>query len=144
MQPKQPNYQSLRHSSFIVLIGLVVSSAALAQVKTPASSACTMRQPDKSRPRGLGTVVGIESAARARAEIPLREARQRGTIDPRYLDDQRAVVRQDNGKVDVFDVPLGIAIHVGDRVTIQGSYRSKDYPCSYVPIIITVGGAASS
>ena len=121
----------MRHSLFVVLIGLFVSPAALAQSETQA--ACALREPDGPRPRGLGTIIGIQDAAVARANIPRREARRGGAIDPHYLGDLRAVVRQDNGIVDVFDVPAGMTVHVGDRVRLQGSYRSTAFACSYIP-----------
>lgn len=69
----------------------------------------------------------------ARANIPAREAQRRGAIDPRYRNDLRVTVREDNGVVDSFDVPAGITAHVGDRVKLQGSYRSTAFTCSYVP-----------
>jgi hypothetical protein len=119
----------MRHSIFALLVGLVVSSAALAQ--TPA--ACALREPDAPRPRGHGTILRIQEAAMARANIPKREAQRGGAIDRRYRDDVRAVVRQDNGVVDTFDVPAGITVHVGDRVKLQGSYRSTAFACSYIP-----------
>ena len=69
----------------------------------------------------------------ARANIPNREAQRGGAIDPRYLNDLRAAVRQDNGIVDNFDLPPGMTAHVGDRVKLQGSYRSTASACSYIP-----------
>jgi hypothetical protein len=90
---------------------------------------------------GHGTVIGFQSADDARADIPHREARLRGRIDPRYLGDVRARVRQDNGRVQVFDVPQGITVELGERVTLHGSYRSPNYPCSYIPILIAADGA---
>ena len=126
----------MRHSAFVVLIGLAVSSAALAQAQTQAPSTCALREPDRPHPRGLGTIVGFQDAATALADIPRREARRGGAIDPRYVNDLRAVVRQDDGLVDIFDVPTGMTIHVGDRVRLQGSYRSADFTCSYIPILI--------
>jgi hypothetical protein len=126
----------MRHSLLIVLIGQFVSPAALAQTDTQPLPACALREPDGPRPRGLGTIVGIQDAAVARAHVPLREAQRGGAIDPRYLNDLRAVVQQDNGIVDVFDVSAGMTVHVGDRVKLQGSYRSTASTCSYIPHMI--------
>ena len=123
----------MRHSLFVVLIGLIVSPAALAQTETQAAATCALREPGGPRPRGLGTVIGIQDAAVARAHIPAREAQRGGAIDPRYLNDLRAVVKQDNGIIDTFDVPSGMAVHAGDRVKLQGSYRSAAFTCSYIP-----------
>ena len=129
----------MRHSLFAVLIGLIVSSAALAQTETPAppAPACALRQPAVPRHMGLGTIIGFQTPAAARADLPRREARLGGAIDPRYLDDPRAVVRRDTGRVEAFDVPEGMTVQVGDRVKLHDSYRSKASPCSYVPILIT-------
>ena len=123
----------MRHSFFVIMIGLVVSPAALAQTEPQTRPACALHEPGAPRPRGLGTIIGIQDAAVARAHIPLREAQRGGAIDPRYLDDLRAVVRQDNGIVDTFDVSAGMTVHVGDRVRLQGSYRSTASTCSYIP-----------
>ena len=117
-----------------VLAGLIISPAALAQM--PAPAACALHQPEKPRSRGFGTIIGFETVTDAQAEIPRREARQGGAIDPRYIGDPRAMVRQDNGVVDVFDVPAGLTVHVGERVKLQGSYRSNASTCSYIPILI--------
>jgi hypothetical protein len=118
---------------FGILSGLIVSSAALAQSDAPAG--CALREPAAPHARGLGTVLEIQNAAVARADIPRRELVRGGALDPRYLNDQRAVVRQDNGAVDTYDVPVGMTVHVGDRVKLQGSYRSDNSKCSYVPIL---------
>jgi len=126
----------MRRSLSVVLLALILSPAALAQTETQAPSACTLQEPHSPRPRGLGTITGIQDSAVARADIPLREARRGGAIDPHYLDDLRAVVQQDNGLVDIFDVPAGMKVHVGDRVRLQGSYRSAALACSYIPILI--------
>jgi len=123
----------MRHAPFVVLIGLIVSSSALAQTETQTPPACALHEPAAPRPRGLGTIIGIQDAAVARAHISLREAQRGGAIDPRYLSDLRAVVRQDNGIVDIFDVPAGVTVHGGDRVRLQGSYRSTASTCSYIP-----------
>jgi hypothetical protein len=125
----------MRHSLSAVLIGLIVSPAALAQTETqaPPAAVCALREPEGPRPRGLGTVIGLQDPAAARANIPAREAQRGGAIDPRYLNDLRAVVKQDNGIVDIFDVPSGMTVHAGDRVKLQGSYRSTAFTCSYIP-----------
>jgi hypothetical protein len=91
---------------------------------------------------GFGTVIRFQTPDAARADIPNREARIGCAIDPRYLNDQRAVVRQDNGKVQIFDVPEGLTVRVGERVRMIGSYSSKAFPCSYVPILITPGAVS--
>jgi hypothetical protein len=125
----------MRHPFFVVLIGLVVSTAALAQTATQAPAACALREPDVPRAKGLGTIIGIQDAAVARADIPLREARRGGAIDAHYLNDLRVIVRQDGGIADIFDVPTGMTVHVGDRVRLQGSYRSSAFACSYIPVL---------
>lgn len=121
----------MRHAPFAVLIGLIVSSSALAQSETP--PACALLEPDAPHARGHGTILGFEDQAEARAGIPSREAQRGGAIDPHYLGDLRVVVKQDNGLVDLFDIPEGVTVHVGDRVRLQGSYRSPASACSYIP-----------
>jgi hypothetical protein len=123
----------VRHSSLAVLVGLIVSPAALAQAEIQAPTACALREPEGPRPRGLGTVIGLQDPAVALANIRFREAQRGGAIDPRYLNDLRAAVRQDNGIVDNFDIPPGMTVHVGDRVRLEGSYRSAAAACSYIP-----------
>jgi hypothetical protein len=120
----------MRHWLFVVLVGLIVSPAALAQT---APAACALREPDAPRPGGLGTILGIQDAAVARAHIAAREAQRGGAIDQRHLDDLRVVVQQDDGIVDTFNVPTGMTAHAGDRVRLQGSYRSAAAACSYIP-----------
>jgi hypothetical protein len=123
----------MRHSLFVILIGLIISSVALAQTEPQVPAKCALQEPDGPRPGGLGTIIGIQDAALARANIPKREAQRGGAIDPRYLNDVRAAVRQDNGIVDNFDVPPGMTAHVGDHVRLLGSYRSTISACSYIP-----------
>jgi hypothetical protein len=131
----------MRHSSFVVMIGLVVSAAALAQTEIQTPPACALHEPAGPRARGLGTVIALQDPAVARANISAREAQRGGPMDPRYHDDLRALVRQDDGTVDNFDVPPGMAAHIGDRVRLQGSYRSKTSACSYIPHMAIPGDA---
>jgi hypothetical protein len=134
----------MRHSFFVVLIGLAVPPAALAQTETQTPGACALREPDGPHFSGRGTIIGIQDAAVARAGIALREARRGGAIDPHYLNDLRVVVQQDGGIVDVFDVPTGMKVHVGDRVRLQGSYRSTAFTCSYIPHQIVPNGVPTA
>jgi len=128
----------------ITLSALVLGDPALAQTEIQAPAACALREPDAPRPRGLGTVIGLQDPAVARANILYREAQRGGAIDPRYLNDLRAAVQQDNGVVDNFDVPPGMTVHAGDRVRLQGSYRSSASTCSYIPhMAIPNGGPAA-
>lgn len=133
----------MRRSLLVVLIGLIVSPAALAQTETRAPAACALQQPAAPRTMGLGTIIGLQTPAFARADIPRRKARLGGAIDPRYLDDLRAVVRQDDGRVQAFDVPQGMTVKVGERVTLHDSYRSTAFPCSYIPILVTANDLVS-
>lgn len=110
--------------------------AALPDSQTPAQ-ACGLRQPAGPYPMGLGTIIGFETPAQSLADIPRREARLGGTIDPAYVHDLRAMVRQDDGRVQGFDVLPGMTVNMGDRVTLQDSYRNQSRPCSYIPILIT-------
>lgn len=129
--PASPIYPA---SPMHVAVPLAESQA---QAPVSAPTACALRQPTAPLPMGVGTIIGIQDPAVARADIPMREARLGGAINPRYLNDLRAVVRQDDGRVQAFDVPQGITVHVGDRVTLQNSYRDTSLSCSYIPILIT-------
>jgi hypothetical protein len=124
----------MRHLIPVMLLGLTLSPAVLAQSEAP--PACGLLEPDKPHASGHGTILGFEDPVAARAGIPGREAQRGGPIDPGYLDDSRVVVRQDNGFIDKFDVPSGVSVHVGQRVKLQSSYRSTATPCSYVPHLI--------
>jgi hypothetical protein len=80
--------------------------------------------------------MAFQTPASARADIPRRKAQLGGAIDPRYLDDLRAAVRQDDGWVQAFDVPQGLTVKAGERVMLHGSYRSTASPCSYIPALV--------
>ena len=127
----------MRHLLVALVIGVVASPVLADDVAPPPAPACHLKQPATSRLMGLGTVIGVQSPAVARADIPRREARLGGVIDPRYLDDPRVVVRQDDGRVQAFDVPQGLEVKVGNRVLLHGSYRSASAPCAYIPIMVT-------
>jgi len=126
----------MHHPLFFVLIGLIVSSAALAQTETQMPPVCALQEHDGPRPRGHGTIIRIQDVAASRAGIAAREAQRGGAIDSRYLTDLRVTVRQDNGIIDNFDVAPGMTVHIGDRVRLQGSYRSTLSPCSYIPHMV--------
>ena len=111
----------------------MLCSAALAQTENQTTPACAFREPDSPHQAGFGTIIGFQDPTVARANIPYRETQRGGRIDPHYLNDLRAAVRQDNGIVDRFDIPPGMTAHVGEHVRLQGSYRSTASPCSYVP-----------
>ena len=104
--------------------------------RVTARQGCALRQPIRPFPIGSGTVTGLQTPERAAADIPRREARLGGVIDPSYLHDGRAVVRLDGGGVNTFDVLPGMNVRAGDRVALQNSYRSTALPCAYVPILI--------
>ena len=123
----------MQYSCLVALMGLAAASGALAQTEPQAATSCGLREPEGPRPRGTGIVLRIQDAVIARADIPGREARRGGSIDSRYHDDLRVTVRQEDGRVDTFDVPPGLTAHVGDHVRLQGSYRSKTSACSYIP-----------
>lgn len=115
----------------------VQAEAAPQTQAAPQAPVCALHQARGPAPMGQGTIIGLQDASLAHDDIPRREARQGGAIDPHYLDDQRAMVRQDDGRVQAFDVPKGMPVHVGDRVSLQNSYQNVELPCSYVPILIT-------
>jgi hypothetical protein len=108
-----------------------------AQTPMSGAPACALHQPASPLPMGLGTIIALQDPVLSLADIPRREARLGGSIDPDYVHDLRAVVRQDDGRIQAFDVPRGMTVQVGDRITLQDSYRSTALPCSYIPILIT-------
>lgn len=105
--------------------------------ENPAVSACALRQ-TATAPRliGMGTIIGFEDRAASLARIPVTESLSGGEIDPDYIDNVRVIVRRNNGQNTVFIVPKGMVVHLGDRVTLQDSYRNMALPCNYVPIQI--------
>ena len=124
----------MRRVLFALVIGVMVSPAAFADDAPPP---CTLKQPATPRLLGQGTVIGIQSPALAQADIARREARLHGAIDPRYRDDPRVIVRQQDGRIQVFDLPHGVTVKTGDHVMLHGSYRSPAAACAYIPIMIT-------
>ena len=89
--------------------------------------------PPQPRLFGLGTVVGFEDHALSLARIQLTESQNGGKIDPNYIDNQRVLVHRMNGMDIVLILPKGMTVNIGDRVTMQSSYRSAALPCNYVP-----------
>ncbi len=45
-------------------------------------------------------------------------------------------MHRNNGRNQVFIVPKGMVVNVGDRVTLQNGYRNMALPCNYIPIQI--------
>jgi hypothetical protein len=85
---------------------------------------------------GLGTIAGFEDRAASLARISVTESQSGGKIDPDYIDNQRVIVHRNNGRNQVFIVPKGMVVNVGDRVTLQDGYRNMALPCNYIPIQI--------
>jgi hypothetical protein len=104
---------------------------------SPDTQACTLRAPPAPRARGAGTVRAVESRAVSQARIPLTQQQLGGKIDPDYVDNQRVLVRMDNGRAISLLAPKALAVRIGDRVTAQGLYRNAALACNYIPNIIT-------
>lgn len=52
------------------------------------------------------------------------------------MNNQRVVVRLDDGRTRVMLVPAAMQVQVGDRVTLQDTYRNMNLPCNYIPNLI--------
>jgi hypothetical protein len=87
---------------------------------------------------GSGTVTTILTPAMIKANIEGGQAQAHGLMDPAYVDRSAVLVHLDTGQDQVGRPPPGLALHVGDRVMLQGWYRNAALPCHYVPNLITV------
>jgi hypothetical protein len=94
-------------------------------------------QPGVPQHFGLGTVVGFENHDISLARIQLTQTQMGGKIDPAYIANQRVNLRMPNGRIVIFIRPDNLPVHLGDRVTVQDSYRNVSLPCNYVPQLIT-------
>jgi hypothetical protein len=111
-----------------------------AQTAPQASSnatACAMGPaPTAPQLMGFGTIIRFEDHATSLARIPFTEASVHGKIDPDYIDNLRVLVRKSDGTGQYFIVPKNMVVQIGDRVTLQSSYRNMALPCNYIPITL--------
>jgi hypothetical protein len=82
---------------------------------------------------GEGVVVKILDQAAAMALLARTENSMGAPINRRYVDNTRAVIQMADGRHATVHIPQDMSIAIGDRIAFQGSYRSPDEPCSYVP-----------
>ena len=101
------------------------------------SNVCLMVMPTSPNAFGSGVVMSFEDHATSMARIQFTESHSGGKIDPAYVDNQRVLVRMNNGQNHVFLVPKTLQVQAGDRVVFQGSFRNINLPCNYVPNLIT-------
>jgi hypothetical protein len=113
------------------------------QPAQPGQAACAMQAPLVAPVLGPGTVVRAMTPEMIKTNIESAEAQVHGLIDPAYADRSAVIVHLDSGRDQAGRLPPGLAVHVGDRVTLQGLYRNTALPCHYVPnaIIADLGPA---
>jgi predicted aspartyl protease len=113
------------------------------QPAEPGQAVCTMQAPLVAPTLGSGTVTRALTPEMIKANIDSAQSQVHGLIDPAYADRSAVIVHLDNGRDQVGRLPPGLAVHVGDRVTLQGLYRNTALPCHYVPnaIIADLGPA---
>src|SRR6185312_15633958 len=99
--------------------------------------ACAMQAPLVAPVLGPGTVVRAMTPEMIKTNIESAEAQVHGLIDPAYADRSAVIVHLDSGRDQVGRLPPGLAVHVGDRVTLQGLYRNTALPCHYIPNLVT-------
>ena len=103
----------------------------------PGAAACAMQVPLTPVTLGPGTVTTLMTPEMSRDNIMRTEVSSHGAIDPAYADRSAVVVHLDSGRDQVGRMPPGLAVHVGDRVTLQAWYRNTALPCNYVPNLVT-------
>jgi hypothetical protein len=116
---------------------ITTPAAATAAQPVDEAKACRIAQPGAPEHFGTGVVVGFENHDISLARIQVTQQQVGGAIDPAYIDNQRVALRMPNGRVVVFLQPRNLQVHIGDRVTVQSSYRNVNLPCNYVPQLIT-------
>ena len=107
---------------------------------TPAVSAvqaCALQTSPAPVALGAGAVESFIDRATAQALIERTQAQAGGKIDPDYVDNLRVAVRMDDGSRATVLVPKAMAVRVGDRVTVESSYRNAQLPCNYIPNLVT-------
>jgi predicted aspartyl protease len=107
------------------------------QPTQPGASACAMQVPLTPPPLGPGTVTRALTPDMIKANIESAEAQVHGLIDPSYAERSAVLIHLDSGRDQVGRLPPGVAVQVGDRVTLQGLYRNTQLPCHYIPNAIT-------
>lgn len=101
------------------------------------TQACRITAPGLPQHFGVGVVVGFENHDISLARIQLTQTQMGGKIDPAYIDLQRVHLRMPNGRIVTFIQPKNLTVRIGDRVTVQDSYRNVNLPCNYIPQQIT-------
>jgi hypothetical protein len=98
---------------------------------------CPIRMPSGALIKGQGVIVRLLDTATASRTLAATEAKVGAPIDHAYLDNLRAEIRMPDGQYTTVLIPRDMTVAVGDRVAFNGSYRSPDLPCSYVPSLAT-------
>jgi len=98
---------------------------------------CPIRMPSGSLIKGQGVILKLLDPATASATLAETEAKVGAPIDHAYLGNLRVEIRMPDGQHTTVLIPSGMTVAVGDRIAFEGSYRSPDLPCSYVPNLAT-------
>ena len=101
-----------------------------------AANECQTKTVPFTHPLRTGQVVGFLSADDA---MRLLQQTQRMAINPDYLSNARSLVHRDGsleGSRNVYLVPQGMNVRIGDRVEIIDGRIDPSLPCHYLPNLI--------
>jgi len=118
------------------MAGLAVAACASEGAPNVWARGCRLHMASAPAMRGEGVVEKLLDPAEAMALLAQTEASTGAPINRAYVNNTRAVLRIANGREATVHVPPGMSVAVGDRVAYQGSYRSPDEACSYVPNLV--------
>jgi predicted aspartyl protease len=107
------------------------------QPTQPGAAACAMQAPVVPATLGPGTVTRSLTSDMIKSNIESAQAQVHGLIDPAYAERSAVLIHLDSGLDQVGRLPPGVAVQIGDRVTLQGLYRNTQLPCHYVPNAVT-------
>ena len=107
-----------------------------AQTSTTDAEACHISLPSTPSVTTRAVVLELLPRSLTLASRPRTDLMMGGRIDPAYVGAQDVRVRLQNGKLADSAVASYLAIHVGDEVMVQSSFRSSGASCAYVPNLI--------
>lgn len=126
-----------RFATLSVSAFMLLGACSTTYLSTGAPRKCPIRMAGKPMPAGKGVVTKLLTQAEAMALLSSTEAKVGAPIDGAYINNVRAIVRGDDGRVKTVLVPYGMTVDVGDRISFQSSYVSSPQVCSYVPTLAT-------
>ena len=116
---------------------MLLGACSTTYLSNDAPRKCSIRMAGKPAPAGKGVVTKLLTQAEAMALLSSTEAKVGAPIDGAYINNVRAIVRGDDGRVKTVLVPYDMTVDVGDRISFQSSYISSPQVCSYVPTLAT-------